>query len=126
MKLEFIESGGPDCPLIRLYASDLTEAVRLRTIFHSLAIGVSERADLHTETLITSIEDCHLTLLSGQQDFGIIRRAPSVFDCVFTPETWGRIEMLAEPFCESIRPSTYQWLTEQGDAFLLLSPDGSW
>jgi hypothetical protein len=126
MKLEFIESGAPDCPLIRLYEFDLTEAVHLREILLSLSLGVSDRADLHSDPSIKPIHKCNLTLLFGQQDLGIIRRGPLAFECVFTKETWGHIASLVEPFCESYRRGCYQWLTEQGDAFLLLSWDGSW
>jgi hypothetical protein len=45
---------------------------------------------------------------------------------VFTASTWLDIAALVEPFGEIVKPGRYQWLTEKGDASLLLSFDGSW
>jgi len=126
MKLEFLESGSPDCPLIRLYSFDSTEALHLRAILRSFSDGTCKRYDLHDDRSIEAIGGCRLRLQLHDRDVGIVRRDQSTFDCLFTAEAWRDIEALLEPFCESATPGHYQWLTEKGDAFLLLSPDGSW
>ncbi len=125
MKLEFLERGSSDCPLVRLFAFNMTGAARLREILRTLASGACESIDLHRASGITSIDDCHLTLHLGRRDLGFVRRGRSAFDCVFTAGRWDDIAALVDPFCES-ENTGYQWLTERGDASLLLSPDGSW
>jgi len=126
MKLEFLENGSPDCPLVRLYAFDSTEAVRLREILRALSDGACESFDLHNDRSVEAIDGCQLTLQLRQRDLGIVRRGRCTFDCVFTAGTWHNVAALVEPFCESATPGCYQWLTEEGDASLLLSPDGGW
>jgi quinol monooxygenase YgiN len=49
MKIEFLPSGSPDCPLIRLYGFDRTEATRLREIVNRLASGSQQAISLHEE-----------------------------------------------------------------------------
>jgi hypothetical protein len=126
MKLEFLETGSPDCPLIRLYAFDSAEVLHFRAIIHSFSDGTCKRYDLHHDRNIEALGGCRLTFQLHDRDLGIVRRAQSTFDCVFTMEGWRQIEGLLGPFCESATPGHYQWLTDKGDASLLLSPDGSW
>ncbi|MGO9097170.1 MAG: hypothetical protein ACLQGV_18350 [Bryobacteraceae bacterium] len=126
MKLEFLDNGSLDCPLVRLYAFDSTEAVRLREVFRSLSDGACESFDLHNDPSVEAIDGCQLILQLRQKDLGIIRRGRSTFNCAFSAETWRNIAALVEPFCESATHGHYQWLTEKGDASLLLSPDGGW
>ena len=126
MKLEFLENGSPDCPLIRLYAFDSTEAVRLREILRFLCDTVCEGFELHSEPWVEAINGCQLTLRLGQRDLGIIRQGRSAFNCVLTAEAWRNMSALIETFCESATPGHYQWIAEHGDASLLLSLDGSW
>jgi hypothetical protein len=126
MKLEFLEKGSPDCPLIRLYAFDESEAGRLQEILCSICSGAVATVALHSEPGIEPIGGCRLTLRLGRQDLGIIRRGPTAFDCVFTVDMWLQVAGLAEPICERAKPGYYQWLTDQGYASLFLSPDGCW
>ena len=126
MKLEFLEDGSPDSPLIRLYAFDQAQATWLHGIFLSLAYGGRDDVALQYESNVEPIDGCHLTLRLAQRDAGIVRCEGSTFECQFTSVEWEAIASLVEPFCESVEPNRYQWLTETGDAYLLLSSDGSW
>lgn len=126
MKLEFLEDGLPDRPLIRLYAFDSTEAVHFRAVLRSLIDETCKRYDLHHDTKIEALNGCRLTLHLHDRDLGVVRYGHGAFDCVFTREGWCNVAFLVGPFCESAAPGRYQWLTDKGDAFLLLSTDGTW
>jgi len=125
MKLEFLASGSQHCPLIRLYDFALPEVTRLRKTFEDLSQGVSQTADLHREPGIESIDSCQLTLRSSSRDLGIVQNGPLQFECVLTPDTWGWVSELVDPFCDS-PVGGYQWLSEQGKISLLLSHSGRW
>ena len=127
MKLEYLSSGSPDCPLVRLYEFDMTDAKRLREAFRSLADGSLQDVPLHEEWWVKSIAGCHLDLRRGAKDLGVVERLPSKFECVLTGEGWRQVAELTDPFCTSESPQEpFQWLNEDGEVSLLLTPSGRW
>jgi hypothetical protein len=125
MKIEFLPSGSPDCPLIRLYGFDRTEATRLREIVNRLASGSQEAISLHEEIGVEPLGGCKLDLRLGGQDLGIVQNAPLSFQCILTADRWSDMACLLQPFCET-EGSIFQWLNEDGKISLLLSRDGKW
>ena len=127
MKLEFLSEGSHDCPLIRLYDFDATGAARLREAFRSLADGSSRAIDLHEEWWIEPLEGCRLTLRVGARDLGVVQRLPMAFDCVLGKEGWLEMADKSGPFCQGpLREEECQWLNQDGEISLLLSPRGTW
>jgi hypothetical protein len=127
MKLEFLASGSPDCPLIRLYDFDVAAAERLRELFRRLSDASLLCASLHEQLGVEAIDGCRLDLRLGSRDCGIVQTTPSSFECILTAEGWSQVVDLLEPFCGSVgKPRRYQWLNEDGEVSLLLSPLGSW
>jgi hypothetical protein len=127
VKLEFLESGSPDCPLIRLYGFDTATAVRLMTLFRTLADGSQQHIRLHDQPGVEAVQGCELELRLGNRDCGIEQTGPTTFVCVLTSEGWGEVAELTEPFCEAGNVGEhYQWLNEDGKVSLLLSPTGRW
>ena len=68
----------------------------------------------------------HLYLRLGSHDLGVVQTGPLSFECVLTKEGWSEVADLMEPFCEPENMKGYQWLNEDGEVSLLLSPDGLW
>jgi hypothetical protein len=126
MKLQFVADGSPDCPLIRLYEFHAAEAVRLKGLFDRLADGSLTGVWLHEQTDIEPVDGCQLHLRVDSWDIGIVQKSASTFECSLTPKRWSDVAALAEPFCKAVRANTYQWLNEDGEISLLLSPDGGW
>ena len=126
MKLEFLPDGSRDCPLIRLYSFDTSEAVRLRDLVDSLASGSATSASLHKQPWIEPIIGCELDLCVGKHAQGIKQLSSLKFKCVLGDEEWADIAGLLEPFCESDNRGAYQWLIKQGKVSFLLSSSGTW
>jgi hypothetical protein len=127
VKLEFLESGSPDCPPIPLYGFDIPSAFRLMALFGALADDSQQRIRLHDQSGVEAVQGCQLDLRVGTRDRGIKQTGPAIFDCVLTPEGWAEVAALTEPFCEARANSEhYQWLNEDGQGSLLLSPTGRW
>jgi len=124
MKLEYLHEGSPDCPLIRLYEFDRSEASRLKDVFSNLAKRTTSNISLDAQPFITAVNNCRLGLTRGEHDIGI-KGSGEVFECVLTSEGWKAVEGLTEPFCET-ELAGFQWLNEDGDVSLLLSPKGTW
>ena len=126
MKLEYLETGSPDCPLIRLYGFTPAEAGRLHAALMSLASGVVQRVPVHDLPGVEAIGDCRLVLVSDRRERGIVRKsAPADFECALTPTTWDNVAGRVEPFVEGT--TGFQWLTDgPSNANLLLSADGHW
>jgi hypothetical protein len=125
MKLEFLASGSPDCPLIRLFAFDDEEVARLRILMKSLSSGSTRNVALHEQPGFEPVNACRLYLRAGKSDGGLRAVAPGVFECVLSEEAWDNMAELVEPLCESA-PQGYQWLIGSPRISLLLSRDGSW
>ncbi|MEI8380715.1 MAG: hypothetical protein WCJ09_11335 [Planctomycetota bacterium] len=125
MKIEFLQDGSPDCPLIRLFDFTQRQANQLQQALLGLLSSASSVA-IQEPAFVESVENCQLTFEVGRQDDGIIRIATTrEFICQLTPKTWEEIAALLEPFV--IGECGYQWLVRhQGDANLLLSTTGHW
>ncbi len=129
MKLEFLAEGSADCPLIRLYDFDVTEAMRLREAFRCLSDGSCRSIPLHEEWWIEPLENCQLELRLGKRDLGIVQRLPMRFECVLTQEGWLEAVEKTDSFCtlpiqEGVE--VYQWINDDGEVSFLLSPSGKW
>src|SRR5437879_12497116 len=79
MKIEFLKSGSPDCPLIRLYEFKPSEAQALRRIALQLARGRIQRVPLHNEQGILAIGGCQLALSREERDRGVFETGPLEF-----------------------------------------------
>ncbi len=126
MKMEYLADGSPDCPLIRLYGFRPAEVLELRSLCLSLANRAATCIALHEQPGIDAIGGCELSLRIGDRDAGVHQSGKTRFDCTLTDEGWREVAGLAEPFCQIVEPNTYQWLNEDGDVSLLLSPNGKW
>ena len=126
MKLQFLPDGSRDCPLIRLYDFEAAEVLRLKELFDSLAVGSRTDISLHEQKGIEPVDGCQLNLRVGKRNTGIVQKGPFLFECDLTPARWADVASLTEPFDEAAEANTYQWLNEEGQISLLLSPDGKW
>ena len=85
MKLEFLASGSPDCPLIRIYEFNSKEAYELRRIAIQLARRKATTVRLHEQPNITAIGDCELTFQQATKDRGVSAISCSKFEWVLSP-----------------------------------------
>src|SRR5258705_1032918 len=84
MKLEFLASGSPDCPLIRLFAFNGQEVSRLKILLRSMSSGSANNEQPGFE----QVNACLLYLRAGQSDKGLRTVAP-VFLSVSLPSMHG-------------------------------------
>jgi hypothetical protein len=129
LKLEYLAAGSKDCPLIRLFEFNASEARRLSKILRDLSNGLLLECALHSEAWVEVISGCRLTLRAGSRDLGIRQTAPADFVCEFTADGEAWLEMsekvdviISEDDCIT----GYQWLDDRGKIGLLLSRPGSW
>ena len=123
MTLEFLAGARP--PLMRLYNFTCEEACHLIKVFDSLANGDANTIALDREATIETIGGCQLALSAGTRDKGMQVKGVAAFECILTRRSWEDIARLIDPFCTS-ESSGFHWLTDKGDASLLLSQDGDW
>ena len=124
MKMEYLDAGSADCPLIRLYDFGPVEAAQVLDTIRSLAEGKEKSIALNEALGLESVSVCRLNLRTGSRDKGIAKLDKDVFECVLTPESWDNVSGLVEPF--GTGASGYQWLDKTGGIALLLSVDGHW
>lgn len=125
MKMEFLKGGSTDCPLIRLYEFDATEAYNLRRIALLLARGAQQTTALHEEPGVLPVGNCQLTLQRGKRDRGVFEVAPFRFEWMMTDDGWRNVAGLIRPFSRGTAQG-WQWLSSIGQTAVLLSRDGRW
>ncbi|HEX8880840.1 MAG TPA: hypothetical protein VF749_12455 [Candidatus Acidoferrum sp.] len=125
MKLEYLSDGSPECPLIRFYDFEQSEARQLLQLVQSIVTGECQDIALHNETWVEPVAGCRLNLRLGTRNRGVRQAQPLRFECVLNPDGWSNLEGLLEPFSESDM-SDFQWLTHDGKINLLISRNGQW
>jgi hypothetical protein len=123
VKLKYLRDGSPNCPLVRSYEVDQSEARKLRHLAKSLVAGVRQDVALHNEVWVEPIEGCRVNLRQGTRDQGICQARTFPFECVVSPDDWSSVDGLLEPYCAS-QNSGLQWLTHDGRIALLISRSG--
>jgi hypothetical protein len=125
MKMEFLKNGAPDCPLIRLYKFQPSEARSLRRIALQLARGRTQTVPLHKEQGILALGGCKLALSRGEMDRGVFETGPLEFIWALTGTGWLSVSGLIRPFSR-INSGGFQWLWDGSKIRILLSCDGRW
>jgi hypothetical protein len=125
MKLEFLESGSPDCPLIRLYEFGTKEANSLRRIALHLAGAKEQTVLFHEQPGVIPVDGCQLTLHLGKKDLGVFEQGPNKFKWALSRTSWFQVAGLIRPFTRTVS-SGFQWLSDGGQIRVLLSHDGRW
>jgi hypothetical protein len=126
MKLEYLATGSPDCPLLRLYDFTPEEAGQLHATLVALAADEVKRVEVHDLPFIEPLAECRLTLRRHKWDQGIIKMGPTnEFECGLTAGAWDNVAGLVEPFAEHARG--WQWLVcTPSETSLLISALGDW
>lgn len=126
MKLEYLKTGSPDCPLIRLYDFSVGQASKLAAALSELVMGTRDEVAVHELEGVEVIANCQLTLRVGRWDQAVLQTGPpATFTCTLTAGRWEDVLGLMEPFCQGA--GGHQWLIgSPGEAALVLSADGEW
>jgi hypothetical protein len=136
IKLDFVEKGSDECPLIRIFGDEPFNG--LVDSFFALSHGQVDSVIVEDLPNYESIKECHLVMAVGGNDNGILRNSESCFDFtwIMTRSSWEDLAELAEPFYK-FSGYRYQWLAggearmpklAMSDIALLIStyPDGQW
>ena len=125
MKLEFLENGSPDCPLIRLYEFDAKEADNLRRITLQLAGARGQTVLFHEQPGVIPIDGCQLMLHIGEKDRGVSELGSNKFKWILSKAGWFQVAGLIRAFTRT-DSGGFQWLSDRGQIRVLLSHDGHW
>ena len=127
MKIAFLPDGSPDCPLVRLYDFDASEACCLQSAVQRLASGTITELSLAETLSVEAIDGCTLTMQGWDADQGIVLSGSGMsFVCRLSRFSWQVVAELISPFCMNSAPGRFQWLDETSPISWLLSPDGAW
>lgn len=128
MRLEYLASGAPDCPLVRLYDFKPSEAAALLAAVNMLASAAAWRVEVDRLPFVKAAGGCRLVFARQDRDRAIVAGPiQNEFECGFTAATWDNVAGLLEPFAQGA--GGVEWLAAApGDAALLISasPGGVW
>lgn len=124
MKIEFLEAGADECPLLRIFGRDPETIQRLGAIFKQLAEGVIDSARIDEIPGMEAVGDCAVLARTHNRDRGLNRQR-GAFYWELTRDTWDNVAWLLVPFCGDLK-SGFQWLDSVGEIQVLVSIDGLW
>jgi hypothetical protein len=127
MKVEFLAGDPADwpLPLIRLFDYRAGHVERLRQACEDLAEGRRAEFRLHDQPWVEALGGCRFVWRAGAKDAGVRLPAPSdPFVLEFSGEAWREVRDKLLPFLDD--STGYNWLTNEGEVNVLLSPDGGW
>lgn len=124
MKIEFLEAGADECPLLRIFSRDPETVQRLRAIFKQLAEGVIDSARIDEIPGMEAAGDCAVLARICKRDRGL-NYQHGEFYWELTRDTWDNVAWLLGPFCGDLK-SGFQWLDSVGEIQVLVSIDGLW
>jgi hypothetical protein len=111
MKVEFLEDGSEDCPLVRIYGTVPAEFVALHQAVRRLAGGEVARLSVDRLPGFGPVEGCQLTMVFSPRDIGIRRgQGTRRFEWQLTPSTWSVVGDFIDPFARDLEVGRYQWL----------------
>ena len=127
MKIEYIESGSEDCPLVRLFGFEESDVASLRDACLSLAAGSIAEFRLDSQSWVESMVGCNLILRLGVKNLGARwgKRVNDAFTIELNSEGWLDVSDRIQPFITN-HTCGFQWLEDQGAINVLLSWDGRW
>ena len=127
MKIEYLEDGSEDCPLIRLFGFEESDVAALRDACLALAAGRIAEFRLDGQSWVESIGECPFILRATEKNrgakWGKYTADPYTMD--YNSEGWLEVADKTQPFLTN-RAGGFQWLTNEGDFNVLLSWDGCW
>jgi len=125
MKVEFLAEGSAECPLIRLFDLQPGDLERLCQACADLAEGQANEFQLHAQPWVEAIRECRFTWRSSAKDLGVQLPAPGEpFVLWFSDEAWREVQDKLLMFAGG--SNGFNWLTNEGDVNVLISPDGAW
>jgi hypothetical protein len=139
MRLEYLEDGSPDCPLIRIYGCDQGAMVTLHEAICDLAAGTTSKVEVVKLPGLRAVRGCTLALIPASRfrPEGIRQRSDTLdFEWALPIPTWEIVAGLIEPFLKRSEHRHHQWLygeeaippLNHGEVAVLLSEheDGRW
>ena len=130
MKIEYLEDGSPDCPLIRIYGNDQIGMRNLCAAIGDLIAGANDSIALHRLPHFEAVGGCELTLrvASTPRQKGVHRQTDTLdFEWHLSLPDWDTVAELIAPFGAHPNTRNFQWLHD-GETSILLSSyeDGQW
>ena len=123
MKLDFIEAGAQDCPLLRLAYADPATVTQLVQALRR--VGPTPVA-LDGSAGVEPVGRVRLYVSEGKADLGVRRVENETFFWVMDHEGWLQVIDLLSPFAEAKTSGNgFQYLS-QGGVAVIISTDDRW
>ena len=111
--VDFMETGAPECPFLRIYGTDQSALQRLQQFFEDLGSGLRSRLDLHDHCSLEFQADLKLSCMVTQGARGVTRLPGTLwFTWSLDQSEWNDLSELIAPLLGSGQTEQYQWLAE--------------
>ena len=120
MKVDFIETGNPDCPILRIYGDEIQDYNVLIQGLNKLITG--ELVTIEITALNNFESGIRLYFTCSNTNRGVFLKSSNCFSCELTCLSW--IEISEKITAIKNQSYSYNWLNETSDISLLISKNG--
>lgn len=109
VKLEYLDSGSNDCPLVRLYDLEPQGTSTLVRHFYDLSTRAIDSLESHALSGVAPADDLRLMAVVGKER-GLVLLGPGLnFEMTLSQASWDQVAGLAEPFEVLTSGGRHQW-----------------
>jgi len=126
VRIEYLESGSVDCPLLAITAVSSKQLISLHSAFGSLGAGAVDRVLIHELPGTHAEGGVQLVAVLGRSSLGVRKQnRESLFKWIGDTEQWRMVSELVEPLLRN--SDGFQWLEQgRGSISIILAPAGRW
>ncbi len=134
MRIEYLEAGAVDCPLVLIHGNEPESIQVLQDAIQALVEGTAKQLAIHELPGFLPVDNCQLYAWVEAVDYGVLQAKSGgpVFVCSLCRDSWQAAIGLLEPFADISRDDpkypngSYQYLTNAGKINLIISTDPGW
>jgi hypothetical protein len=125
MKIEYLATGAPECPLLRIYNYDQHELQQLQANCLELSQGRLHKGLLAGPLQSSKADECTILGYIDDQDRGVVAaKVEHLFVLCLTNPSWLVVAEKLQPLLDD--RTGFLWLSEHGQIKLLASYNGRW
>jgi hypothetical protein len=110
MRIDVIEQGAAECPLIRIFGRDESGILELRDAIRSLRVGTVDKVAIHELPAYQAGSTTSLFASVAKVDAGVRKLNSLGYAWTVTPKTWAIVEDLIDGVLPLTEKDVHQWL----------------
>ena len=113
--IDFLNDGAPECPMLRIYGTDVVALSSLHQHFEALGNGTRSRVEVHELDRISCQVGLHLCCMASDANSGVVKAGSTLhFTLSLGRPEWTAVCELIHPLIKVGGQGGFQWVVAPG------------